>query len=276
MRRLLIVLCAAGLAAPAASFAKAENGVFTIEVSGTTSGAWAGPGVPCVGDDPSSLKGHVSESSAVHTLRPVPIIIQGLRSTLNPYSVFVLPKWDEEVIPVEATITREGELTRMVCGGSSPPPVNACGEHNSQDDPRCYHEETLPTDGCFGTRTFKATAVVGFSNTTVGVGNETPSLDHQVFSCHLETNMWEPSSLLPGPMDALGGRAPFSRSQFTKARAGRPIVFHMHDTAPCKNEPPATCTEAVGDWTVTFRFVCRAKSDKQTCLTKKVRRRLGI
>jgi hypothetical protein len=41
-------------------------------------------------------------------------------------------------------------------------------------------------------------------------------------------------------------------------------------------EAPQTCTEAVADWTVTIRFVCRAKRDSQSCLTKKVRRRLGI
>jgi hypothetical protein len=276
MRRLLIVLCAGALVAPAAASAKSENGVFTIEVSGTTSGGWAGPGVPCVGDDPSSLKGYVNETSSVRTPKPVPIIVQGLRSTLNPYTIYRLPDWDEGSIPVEATVTREGQLTRMVCGGSSPPPVNACGEYNSQSDPRCYHEESLPTDGCFGTRTFKGSAVVGFTNVSFGAGNATPSLDHEVFDCHLETNMWEPSSLLPGPMDALGGYAPMKRAQFTKARPGRPIVFRIHDTAPCKNEAPATCTEAVGDWTVTFRFVCRARRDSQTCLTKKVRRRLGI
>jgi hypothetical protein len=276
MRRLLIILCAGALVAPAASFAKAENGIFTVEVSGTSSASWAGPGVPCVGDDPSSLKGHISETASIRTLKRVPIVIQGLRSKLNPYSVFVLPDWEAELVPVEATITREGELTRMVCGGASPPPVNACGEYNSKTDPRCYHEEQLPTDGCFGTRTFKANAVVGFSNTTVGIGNETPSLDHEVFSCHLKTNAWEPGSLLPGPMDALGEKAAFRRAQFTQAKKGKPIVFHMHDTAPCRTEAPTTCTEAVGDWTVTFRFVCRAKSDSKTCLTKKVRKQLGI
>jgi hypothetical protein len=39
MRRLLIVLCAGALIAPAAAAAKSENGVFTMEVSGTSSGA---------------------------------------------------------------------------------------------------------------------------------------------------------------------------------------------------------------------------------------------
>jgi hypothetical protein len=276
MRLLLVLLGAGALAAPAAAFAKAENGVFTIEISGTSSAGWAGPGVGCVGDDPSSLKGYINETATVRTLKPVPIIIQGLRSKLIPYSVFRLPSWDEGAIPVEATITREGQLSRMVCGGSSPPPVNACGEHNSQTDPRCYHEESLPTDGCFGTRTFKAAAGVGFTNVAFRTGNDTPSLDHEVFDCHLPDLSWEPSSLLPGPMEALGGWAPMQRSQFTQAKPGKPIVFQLHDTAPCKNEAPATCTEAVGDWTVTIRFVCRAKSDKQTCLTKKVRRRLGI
>ena len=53
-------------------------------------------------------------------------------------------------------------------------------------------------------------------------------------------------------------------------------MFHMHDTAPCKVGAPQTCVEAVADWTVTIRFVCRAKRDSQSCLTKKVRRRLGI
>jgi hypothetical protein len=42
MRRLLIVLCAGALIAPAAAAAKSENGVFTIEVSGISSGAWSG------------------------------------------------------------------------------------------------------------------------------------------------------------------------------------------------------------------------------------------
>jgi hypothetical protein len=276
MRRLLIVLCAGALFAPAAAVAEAEKGVLTYEVGGPSSGGLSGPGVPCVGDDPSSLKGYVNETSTVRTLKPVPIIVQGLRSTLNPYTIFRLPDWEEGSIPVEATITREGQLTRMVCGGSSPPPVNACGEYNSKTDPRCYHEETLPTDGCFGTRTFNATAIVGFTNVSFGVGNATPSLDHEVFGCHLKFNMWEPSSLLPGPMDALGGYVAMKRSQFTKAKPGKPIVFRMHHSAPCKNEAPATCTEAVGDWTVTFRFVCRAKSDSKTCLTKTVRRKLGI
>jgi hypothetical protein len=176
--------------------------------------------------------------------------VRGRRPILAE-DIYRLPDWEEGSIPVEATVTRDGQLTRMVCGGSSPPPVNACGEYNSKTDPR-------------------------FTNVSFGAGNATPSLDHEVFNCHLEFNMWEPSSLLPGPMDALGGDAPMKRSLFTKAKPGKPIVFHIHDSAPCKNEAPATCTEAVGDWTVTFRFVCRAKSDKQTCLTKKVRRKLGI
>ena len=80
-----------------------------------------------------------------------------------------------------------------------------------------------------------------------------------------EDNSWEPGALLPGPWDALGGRAPIKRSQFTQAKPGKPIVFHMHDTAPCKVEAPQSCTEAAADWTVTVRFVWRAK-----------RRRLGI
>ena len=259
MRRLLIVLCAGALVAPAAAAAKSENGVFTMEVSGTSSGSWSGPAGNCEGSSQDALSGQIAETATMHTVRPVPVIIQGLRSTLIPYDVYKLPDWDEGELPVTVTITRTGSLSRTICDWDG--------------------TRTVPVEGaeaCFGTRTFDGDAVVGFSNVDLGVGNAGPYLDTTVFGCRLEEDMWEPDGLLPGPWDALGGRAPIRRSQFTKAKAVKPIVFHMHDTAPCKVEAPQACTEAAADWTVTVRFVCRAKRDAQSCLTKKVRRRLGI
>jgi hypothetical protein len=181
------------------------------------------------------------------------------RSTLNPYTIFTLPDWDEESIPIEATITRAGSLSRTICDYQG--------------------VRTVPVEGaevCFGTHTFAGHAIVGFSNVDLGVGNAGPHLDTTVFGCSLDNDSWEPGALLPGPWDALGGRAPIKRSQFTKAKPGKPVVFQMHDTAPCKVDAPQMCTEAVADWTVTIRFVCRAKRDSQSCLTKKVQRKLGI
>jgi hypothetical protein len=259
MRRLLVVLCAGALVAPAAAAATSETGVFTIEVAGTSSGAWSGPPGTCAGMNSPSLSGEITETATMHTLRPVPVVIQGLRSTLIPYDVYKLPDWDEGEVPVEATITRAGHLERTVC---------------DYDGVRSVPVEG--SDACFGAHTFTASAIVGFTNVDLGVGNAGPHLDSDVFGCSLRYEDWEPDGLLPGPWDALGGRAPIRRSQFTKAKAVKPIVFHMHDTAPCKVELPQTCTEAVADWTVTVRFVCRAKRDAQSCLTKKVRRRLGI
>jgi hypothetical protein len=259
MRRLLLVLCAGALIAPAAAAAKSENGVFTIEVSGTSSGAWSGPPGNCAGSNQASLSGQITETATMHTRRPVAVIIQGLRSTLIPYDVYRLPDWEEGTLPVEATITRSGSLSRTICDWDG--------------------ERTVPVEGaeaCFGTRTFDGDAIVGFTNVDLGVGNSGPYIDSSVFGCSLEDSSWEPGALLPGPWDALGGRAPIKRSQFTQAKPGKPIVLHMHDTAPCKVEAPQSCTEAAADWTVTVRFVCRAKRDSQSCLTKKARRRLGI
>jgi len=259
MRQLLILLCAGALVAPAAALARSENGVFTMEVSGTSSGAWSGPPGTCAGLNTQSLSGDISETASMHTLKPVPIVIQGLRSTLNPYTIYTLPGYDEEMVPIEATITRTGSLSRTICDYEG--------------------RRTVPVEGaeaCFGTHTFAGHAIVGFSNVDLGVGNAGPFLDTTVFGCSLRYDDWEPDGLLPGPWDALDGRAPIKRSQFTKAKPGKPIVFHMHGSAPCKIEAPQTCTEASADWTVTIRFVCRAKRDAQSCLTKKVRRRLGI
>jgi len=259
MPRLVIVLCAGALIAPAAAAAKSESGVFTMEVSGTSSGAWSGPPGTCAGMNSPSLSGEITETATMHTRRPVPVIIQGLRSTLIPYDVYRLPDWEEGSLPIEATITRAGHLERTVCDydGTRSVPVEGA-------------------EACFGTRTFAGEAIVGFTNVDLSVGNAGPYLDTTVFGCSLRYDDWEPDGLLPGPWDALGGRAPITRSQFTKAKPGRPVVFHMHDTAPCKVDAPQTCTEAAADWTVTVRFVCRAKRDSQSCLTKKVRRRLGI
>ena len=259
MRRFVVLLCAGAFVAPAAAFGKSENGVFTMEVSGTSSGSWSSAEGECAGVNPDSLSGSITETTSMRTLKPVPVIIQGLRSTLNPYDIYRLPDWDEGELPIEATITRTGSLSRTVCDYAG--------------------KRTVPVEGaeaCFGTHTFAGHASVGFTNVDLGVGNVGPYLDTTVFGCQLEYDMWEPGGLLPGPWDALNGRAPIKRSQFTKARPGQPIVFHMHGSAPCKVEAPQTCTPAAADWTVTIRFVCRAKRDSQTCLTKKVRRRLGI
>src|SRR6476620_9322415 len=201
MRRLLIVLCAGASIAPAAAAAKSESGVFTMEVSGTSSGAWSGPPGTCAGMNSPSLSGEITETATMHTRRPVPVIIQGLRSTLIPYDVYRLPDWEEGSLPIEATITRAGHLERTICDNDG--------------------TRSVPVEGaeaCFGTRTFAGEAIVGFTNVDLSVGNAGPYLDTTVFGCSLRYDDWEPDGLLPGPWDALGGRAPITRSQFTKAK----------------------------------------------------------
>src|SRR6478609_7181871 len=168
MRRLLIVLCAGALVAPAAASAKSETGVFTMDVSGTSSGAWSGPPGTCAGMNSPSLSGEITETATMHTLRPVPVVIQGLRSTLIPYDVYRLPDWDEGAVPVEATITRAGNLERTVC------------DHDGI--------RSVPVEGseaCFGAHTFTGSAIVGFTNVDLGVGNAGPYLDSEVFGCSL-------------------------------------------------------------------------------------------
>ena len=277
LRRSLCAALLVAAAAPALAEARSEQGVFTVELSGSYSAGWASPGVPSGhAAYPDQMRGQVQERGSFRTREPIPIVVQGLWG--RDLQFYNLRESSQDGIPVDAEIVRSGSLERVRFKRYDEMPREQQKSCNSGQptaaDPGCLTADPMTLDTCFGERRFSGTA--GLSLSPLSIRAPGDNVDTRIFNCGDEPS-FTPSSLTPSTWDGMAARGTSGAQRFKSAKPGSKwTVKGIEVRSDCRIPAPATCTPAILEATATFRFVCRSPTSMKGCVTPKLRKRLKL
>jgi hypothetical protein len=249
-----LVVCAA---LPSVAAARSETGIFAVEVSGTTDASWANAGeATCSSSGYETLDGSLTEHGSFRALGPAVFSITGLNGTLGPLGHYRLNGDEDEGIPVQVDVDREGGYKRLDCPG----------------------EQVITGPECLGARSYQGDMGFGVDG-RVALYTPGDRIDTEIYRCEVEDGMeWaRPSGLLRGGMYNTSFKGRSIRAWLMRAKNGtKPLVLKLSSTSPCNGDWLDGCHPGTAQATLTISFVCRARSSSKSCLTPATRRKYGI